>query len=318
MTIRVLSLTNATRSFYRQQIRAVERYDVEHTIVEVPGGDDAGDGRSPIDYVRFWRPFREALSDRFDLVHANFGLTAPFALCQRRLPVVLTLWGTDLYGPFGPVSKFCARYCDEVIVMAEPMAEELGQDCHVIPHGVDLERFQAKPQELARRTVGWDDGADHVLFPYDVEREEKDFDRAKRLVASVADRVDTPVELNVVTGVPHDRFENYLNAADCLLLTSKREGSPNVVKESMACNLPVVATDVGDVRTRLEGVDPSGVGRTDEELVDEFEAVLERGERSNGRELVRALSIRNTGRRIVDVYERVLADEERIAATATY
>jgi len=112
MTIRVLSLTNASRSFYRQQLRAVERYDVEHTTIEVPGRDDGDDHRSPTDYLRFWRPFREALSDRYDLVHANFGLTAPFALTQRQLPVVLTLWGTDLYGPVGPLSKFSARYCD--------------------------------------------------------------------------------------------------------------------------------------------------------------------------------------------------------------
>jgi len=319
MTIRVLSLTNASRSFYRQQLRAVERYDVEHTTVEVPDGNGPVGSRSPLDYVRFWRPVREALSDRFDLVHANFGLTAPFALSQRGLPVVLTLWGTDLYGPFGPVSKFCARYCDEVIVMAEPMAAELDRDCHVIPHGVDLDRFQPEAQPLARRTVDWDDDAAHVLFPYSVDRDEKDFDRAKRVVASVDDRVDGPVELNVVTGVPHDQFLNYLNAADCLLLTSKREGSPNVVKESLACNLPVVATDVGDVRARLEGVDPSGVGRTDAELVDELEAVLERGDRSNGRETVRELSIENTGRRIVDVYERVLGDGgHRPTPTADY
>lgn len=306
MTIRVLSLTNARTSFYRQQVRAVERYDVDYTTIEVPGREGRDDHRSPLDYLRFWRPFRDALSDRYDLVHANFGLTAPYALTQRSLPVVLTLWGNDLYGPVSPVSKFSARFCDEVIVMADVMAEGLGQDCHVIPHGVDLERFQPKSRDAARRTVGWDDEAAHVMFPYRVERDEKDFPRARRVVDRVDRRIDRPVELNVVTGVPHDRFYTYLNAADCLLLTSKMEGSPNVVKESLACNLPVVATDVGDVRERLDGVDPSGVGRTDAELVDELETVLERGERSNGREVVRELSIENTGRRIVDVYEQAL------------
>jgi glycosyltransferase involved in cell wall biosynthesis len=216
------------------------------------------------------------------------------------------------------LSKCTARYCDEVIVMSEAMAAELDQDCHVIPHGVDLERFQPRSPELARRTVNWGDDGYHVVFPYRIERDEKDFDRAKRVVETVDDRMDSPVELNVVTGVPHDQFPNYLNAADCLLLTSKREGSPNVVKESLACNLPVVATDVGDVRERLDGVDPSAIGRTDAELVDGLQAVLERRERSNGREAVRDLSISNTGRRIVDVYERVLADGDRAIPTADY
>lgn len=318
MTIRVLNLTNAMTSFYRQQLRAVERYDVEQTTIEVPGREGRDDDRSPLDYLRFWRPFRDALSDRFDLVHANFGLTAPFALSQRQLPVVLTLWGTDLNGPFGWLSKLSARYCDEVIVMADSMADTLGHDCHVIPHGVDLERFQPTSVEDARRTVGWDDDDYHVVFPYRTDREVKDFARAERVVASVDARMDRDVELDVVTGIPHDQFPTYLNAADCLLLTSKAEGSPNVVKEAMACNLPVVGTDVGDVRDRLVGVEPSGVGRSDTELVEELESVLARRERSNGRDAVRELSIANTGRRIVDVYERALASGERRVATVDY
>jgi glycosyltransferase involved in cell wall biosynthesis len=99
---------------------------------------------------------------------------------------------------------------------------------------------------------------------------------------------------------------SYLNAADALLLTSKREGSPNTVKEAMACNVPVVATDVGDVRQRLEGVTGSYVCQTDEELVEALACVLECEEESNGRDTIRDLSVEGMGTEIKRIYETIL------------
>ena len=99
----------------------------------------------------------------------------------------------------------------------------------------------------------------------------------------------------------------YMNAADVLLLTSRREGSPNAVKEALACNLPVVATDVGDVPERLDGVSHSRVARSDEELVDGVAAALRAGTRSNGRAAAEAVSAEETGTRLLDVYEEVVA-----------
>jgi len=94
----------------------------------------------------------------------------------------------------------------------------------------------------ARREIGWDDGRAHVLYPYDPARSVKNLPRTKRVVDAAADRVDGAVALDVVTDVPHRRMPTYLNAADALLLTSEHEGSPNTVKEALACNLPVVST----------------------------------------------------------------------------
>jgi len=172
--------------------------------------------------------------------------------------------GTDLYGPLGPVSRGCARVADAVVVMSRRMAADLGGDCRVIPHGVDTEQFRPLDRRLARRELGWDDGRLHVLYPYDTARPVKNFPRAERIVGSVADRISGEIALNVVTGVPHERMPAYMNAADALLLTSAHEGSPNAVKEALACNLPVVSTPVGDVPERLAGVRPSATAATDE------------------------------------------------------
>ncbi len=319
--MRVLNLvTTAENTFFRHQVESLERMGVTETTVSIPGSrpgwsDIGGDGRTPLHYLRAYPTVLRRSFGPYDLLHANFGLTAPLALAQPRLPVVLTLWGSDLFGRYGVASRWCARRCDAVIVMSEEMAAALDVPCHVIPHGVDLERFAPRPQSEALPDVGWRHDARHVLFPYPPSRGVKNYPRARRVVEAARERVDDPVELHAVSGVPHRRIPDYMNAADVLLLASDREGSPNVVKEAMACNLPVVSTDVGDVRGRLAGTSPSAVGETEDELVDALVDVLDAGERSDGRAAVADVGLERTARRIYEVYESVAGDRREAATT---
>ncbi|SIS00863.1 glycosyltransferase [Natronorubrum thiooxidans] len=316
----VLTLTtHADAPFMTQQMAALEERGVSFSTLSVAGEVSADTARGPTDYLRTVpRVIREA-GNGYDLVHAHYGLIAPMALAQRQAPVVLSLWGSDVHGPVKPISVAAAPLCDEVIVMSEGMRTEVGQDCRVIPDGVDLERFQPKPQTRAREAVGWDGVGDafQVLFPYPPEREVKNYSRAERIVSVVDNLLERPVELRVVYGVDHDAVADYMNAADALLLTSDSEGSPNSVKEALACNLPVVALDVGDVRERLAGVSPSHVATTDEELVDGLIDVLQREERSNGREAAREVSIDRTTDQLLEVYERVAGTEKRTRPRVT-
>ncbi|MDS0475115.1 glycosyltransferase [Natrinema sp. 1APR25-10V2] len=303
----VLNLTSKANSPpFELQVRALEERGIDCTTISVPGTVTADSGRSVFDYLRFHPTVLKESFGSYDLVHANYGLTAPFALAQPRLPVVLSLWGTDLDGELGWVSKTCAKHCEATIVMSERMQAELGRDCHVIPHGVDFDQFEPIPRSDAIARLDWDPDAKHVLFPYKAEREVKNYPRAKRIVEAVRDDVSEPVTLQTAREVPHREMPTYMNAADCLLLTSDREGSPNVVKEAMACNLPVVAVDVGDVRERLNGVTPSEVCRTDRELRRALSSILASGERSNGRTQAEEISTKWMSARIHDVYRDVI------------
>jgi glycosyltransferase involved in cell wall biosynthesis len=309
--MQVLNLvTNPDAQFFQQQLAALGRRGIATETVAVPGDrtttDDESSSRSVLDYLRFYpRVLRASLGDH-DIVHANYGLTAPAALAQPTRPVVLSLWGSDLFGRYGPVSRWCARRADAVVVMTEEMADALGPvDAHVIPHGIDLSLFRPLPAADARARVGWDHDALHVLFPYAKQRPVKDYPRAAAVVEAVRSRLDTPVRLQTLSGVPHEMMPVYLNAADSLLITSSHEGSPNTVKEALACNRPVVSTDVGDVAERLDGVTQTRVGRTDAELVEGLLAVLARGEPSDGRDRVRSLSLARTSERLARVYESV-------------
>jgi glycosyltransferase involved in cell wall biosynthesis len=308
----VLNLvTTVEKTFYRQQIEALDQIGVTSRTLAVPGthhrGDAGGSSRSITDYLRFYPTALAESFGSYDLIHANYGLTGPAALAQPTKNVVLSLWGSDLYGRYAPVSKLCARLADAVIVMSEEMAAAVPADCHVIPHGVDFDLFRPMDQSTAQSDLGWNSDVAHVLFPYATTRPEKDFPRAERVVETAGEQVDREVELHAMHDIAHDRMPVYMNAADALLLTSEHEGSPNSVKEALACGLPVVSTDVGDVRERLSGVSPSAVGTTDRALVSGLVDVLEREARSNGREQARDLSLERMAQRIDDVYDSVLS-----------
>ncbi|UWG51998.1 Glycosyltransferase [Halalkaliarchaeum sp. AArc-CO] len=310
--LRVLHLVTAEEIFFRQQIETLERKGVDCTVLVVPGAEqidgDMAARRGVREYLQFFPMVRRELRrGEYDLIHANYGLTAPYAVTQFRLPVVVTLWGSDVVGFDGLVTKAFAWRADAVTVRSEEMRELLGrEDAYIVPSGVDLERFRPIDRGVARERVGWDPDGTHVLFPYAPDYERKNYPLARRVVDRVESALGEAVQLQTISGVPHEEVPYYVNAADVLLLTSRHEGSPNTVKEAMACDVPVVSTDVGDVRERLAGVEPGGVGGSEEELVALVREVLESEGRSNGREVVREVSWDRIGKRLVEIYRDVL------------
>jgi len=307
--LRVLSLvTNHRARFYRQQLDLLRERGFTVDVVTVPDRTNGPGSRQLVDYARFYLAALRASRGEYDVVHANYGLSAPPAVVQWFHPTVVSLWGSDLLGTYGAVGRVAARLADEVVVMSEEMAAELDRDVNVIAHGIDLDRFRPESQADCRADLGWDQEAAQVLFPYPPDRAVKNYPRAERIVAAAAAELDGKIELQTVSGVPHEEMYKYMNAADVLLLTSDREGSPNSVKEAMACNLPVVSVDVGDVADRLTGVSPSAVHTDDSALAEALVDIVRRGEWSNGREQIRELSLDEQVDRLVAVYRAALDD----------
>jgi glycosyltransferase involved in cell wall biosynthesis len=151
-----------------------------------------------------------------------------------------------------------------------------------------------------------------VLFPADRARAEKRFPLAEAAVEALRGR-GADVVLHALAGVPHDEVPTWINAADAVLLTSTHEGSPNAVKEALACDVPVVSVDVGDVRSLLDGIagcvvapaDPAG-------LADGLAAVLSGPGRVEARERHLGLSLERAAERLIEVYETVLERALRV------
>ena len=311
--MRVLSLTTtAWRSFYESQEKALEEAGVEYTTLEVPGDHRAFDEdvrkRSVIDYLRYYpQVVRNSFRD-YDLVHANYGLTAPYAVGQFRLPVVCTLWGGEFIGNrFERPIRFFSNLSDELIVPSNAMADRVEREAHVIPFPVDTDLFRPILREKAREAVGWDPDETIVLFPYAKSRYEKNYPLARRTVEAINERGSVgDVSLRAVANRPYEEVPWFVNAADAVLITSRWESGPMVVKEALACTVPVVSTDVGFSREVLSGVNNAAVCGSDAELVDALARVLERDEPADGRDRIAGYGTAEMGDRIRAVYERCL------------
>jgi glycosyltransferase involved in cell wall biosynthesis len=266
-----------------------------------------------------------------DLIHAHFGYCGWLARSYVRKPVVVSFMGDDLLGTpdsaghvtaasslVVQIDRWVARTVDAVIVKSAEMAKVVAPvRAHVIPNGVDLQAFAPMDAAEARASLGWADGKRYVLFAGNPDVPRKGFPLAREAVQNAAARMTEPLELVPLSNVPSDRVPLYMNACDVLLMTSFLEGSPNVIKEAMACNLPVVSVPVGDVPELLADVPGCAVcPREAHDLAGALIQILRRAQRSNGRVALerKGLDLLSVARKVVDVYVNVLSRKRVCAA----
>jgi teichuronic acid biosynthesis glycosyltransferase TuaC len=257
---------------------------------------------------------------RYRLTHVHAGETALAARFLLTRPMITTYHGDDMLGYRGddgsiPLSakirSFIVRrhacLFAATITQSSEMHHRLPQRIQgrdtVIRCGVDTAQFCPEDRNRARRQMGWDDSEHIVLFAatrphYPLKR----LDLAQAAVTH-AEAEFGPIRLVIAENISPDSIPVMMNAADCLLLTSMSEGSPMVVKEALMCNLPVVATDVGDIKEMLTDVSPSAVCSHDpSELGAALVNVLKASRRSNGRDQSADLDQSTTVRRLLGIY----------------
>ena len=181
----------------------------------------------------------------YDLAHAHYSLSGFAASLAGCKPLVVSLMGSDAFlsGLLRGVARLFYKYkWNATIVKTRQMKELLAMEqSYIIPNGVNLKRFKPMPKLEARKYLNYPFEKKLILFISFQNRPEKNPDLAKAAVAFIK---DDNIELMHIFNTPNSEIPYYLNASDLLLLTSEYEGSVNVVKEAMACNCPVVSTEV--------------------------------------------------------------------------
>lgn len=250
--------------------------------------------------------------ERPDIVHAHYsicGVVAAMACVGLRTKVVVSILGSFPHKSFKLywVRFFVKHVWDRTITKSQRTSNQLAIDLPVIPNGVNLSQFYLIDKEEARRMLGLANNKRYVIFVSDPKRPEKNFALAQKSVELIN---DNNVELVPVYNKPHDEIVKYMCAADVLVLTSLNEGSPNVVKEAMACNCPIVSTDVGDVSWITNGIEGTYVAKTfsPKDMASLVQKALDFKGRTRGRErlLEFDLTTEKTAQKVVAIYKDVV------------
>ena len=200
-------------------------------------------------------------TSRFSLIHCHWGYNAIFAY-NKRIPLITTYHGSDLQGDLksnGSVnikghiliilSKIGTLLSTKNIFVSKRLKNlkpkvNLKKKDHIIPMGFNSKMFVPLNKEIAKKNLGLDLQKKYVLFAGNYSQKVKDFSLAEKAM----NHLDTSHQLIKLNYAEHSNIPNYMNAADVLLMTSFHEGAPVIIKEALACNLPIVSTDVGDVK----------------------------------------------------------------------
>lgn len=293
-------------AFVRSQFDSLVEAGVEMFMFPVVGHGMWG-------YLRHFFPLRRLIrKERPDIVHAHYsvcGYLASLASIGFKNKVVVSLLGSF---PKKNRKLKIVRWCidkvwDATIVKSERTRSQLDRPLPVIPNGVNIEKFKVTGLNEARKAVGFKDDVKYVIFVSNPARPEKCYQLAQKAVEAL---FDSNVTLVPVYDKAHDEVVTYMCAADVLLMTSISEGSPNVIKEAMACNCPIVVTDVGDVHERLDGLEGCYVAGTRDvgELADLLAKALRFGKRTEGRKALihQGLITETIASKVISVYDKAL------------
>lgn len=261
---------------------------------------------------------------RPDIVHAHYGLSAITAEMQSIVPVVTTFHNGETHSWYvNFITSLMSLRAKHVIYVAQHIRDLVyfkNSSYSVLPCGVNLEDCEITPEEVARKALGWSADKKYIMFGGAFDNLRKGYPLLKEAIDLIG-RSD--IEVVEMRGLSRQECVLRMCACDVFALPTKNEGSPQALKEAMACNCPVVATDVADIKHLLgdlpghfilpnkgksqafwEGDDTSAA-----ELKDLLLKALAYNGRTEGRERIKELGYTNeiVASQLINIYNKILA-----------
>ena len=243
-----------------------------------------------------------------NLIHAHFGLCGALCVMQSKVPVVITCHNGETLSWYGNIiTSLAIQRAAHTICVAQHIYDKLylkPKNYTIKPCGIEMTEVVDK--DIAKQEMGLPNDKYNILFGGSFSNLRKNVALANAAL-NILNRDD--INLIEMKGFSREQVTLLYNACDMLLLPTKSEGSPQVLKEAMAYNCPVVATDVADIAYLLDGVNNSYVTTFDPaDVADKIQKVIAAAKRTNGRERILQLRLTNdeVAKTIKTIYESIL------------
>lgn len=241
--------------FIEEQVNALKCYGVEFEYFVLHK-------KGVVGYLTEFNGLLKAIKQyNPDFIHAHYGLCGLLANLQRSIPVVTTYHGSDINSKSTFwLSLISVKLSSWNVFVSNKLASKVGvkNKCSVVPCAVDLNLFKPQDKQMCRNYFGFNRDEKYVLFSKSFHVPVKNYPLAKESI-DILKLKGERVSLIELKGYSREEVSMLMNACDCALLTSFSEGSPQFVKEALACNCPIVSTDVGDVKSVIYGLEQCSI-----------------------------------------------------------
>lgn len=260
-------------------------------------------------YLKSLHGLRKAIASfQPDIIHAHYGLCGLLSNLQRRIPVVTTYHGSDINNPKTfKLSKWAIELSSHNVFVSKSnisIAHPKKSNYSLIPCGINLEDYPIIDRLEARKAMGLNPESKYVLFSGSFDNRVKNAPLAKTAISLMPD-----VELIELKGFTRSQVAMMMQAVNALLMTSFTEGSPQVIKEAMACGCPIVSVDVGDVKEMIEGVAGCYISEREPQAIAKYlTKAFASGNRTRGRDIIIEKQLTNEiiASKLIEIYNSLL------------
>lgn len=311
--MKVLIVSRYKKAFYNhilpfvyEQGEALHKSDVEvdYFLVE-------GDGL--FSYFKSVKPLKDKIKEFHpDIVHAHYGLSGITAILQRKVPVVTTFHNGETLGyKQNILSSIASLFNKHTIYVAQHVYDKTyfkrSSNYTILPCGVNLSELPILDYAETRKKLGFSPDVKYILFGGAFDNLRKNYPLLRDAIKLISEYKIDVVEMK---GLSRMQTNELMCACDLFALPSKSEGSPQALKEAMACNCPIVATDVADIKYLLGDVNGHFICTFEpENVASKIKDALSLNGRTKGRERIIELGLTNdiVAKKLIDIYKSVLS-----------
>ena len=264
-------------------------------------------GRGLFGYLRnYFLLLKKIKSEKYDLLHAHYGLSGLLATLQLSIPVVITFHGSDVNMKKNYLfSRIASRLSTTNIFVHRNLPEKLKiyrEPINIIPCGFNNNLFFPILKDKAREILKWEKNVRYIVFSSAFDNKIKNVQLAWSAISDINN-----CNLIELKGYGKEQINLILNASDLLLVTSLSETGPIIVKEALACNCPIISTDVGDVKNLIQNVQNCYISSYNPgDIKKKINQVLIKNIRTNGARAIKNFQLENIAYKILDVYKNTL------------